>query len=498
MMAAGAADLPPLLVAVPLAAAVAAFLLPRAAAAAGLAAAAAIAAAAVALALGVAAQGPFRYPLGGWSAPLGIDLVADGLSAFLLALSALVGVVVSLYASLYFGAAGGAGAAHRQRYFWPLWLALWAGLNALFLSGDVFNLYVTLEIVGFAAVALVALANSRDALAAAMRYLLASLFGSLCFLLGVALLYGAYSTVDLSLLAARARSDPPTWVALALMTGGLLVKGAVCPLHFWLPPAHSSAPAPVSALLSALVVKGPFYILLRLWLAAFAVLDSAAAALLLGLCGAAALVWGGAMALRQGRLKLLIAYSTVAQLGYLYLVFPLAHDDRTGGLAWSGGLLFLAAHACAKTAMFLAAGNVLKAFGHDEIARLAGLGRALPMTSFALALAGVSLMGLPPSGGFLAKWLLLSASIQQQNWWCVAAILAGTALAIGYVMRVIAVVLAEPAVAPETEPVARSMEWIPLALALVAAFMAMVSQAPLALLGAAAPLAGAPWGEGWR
>jgi multicomponent Na+:H+ antiporter subunit D len=141
-----------------------------------------------------------------------------------------VGVAVSVYAVPYFGGApgeGGTTTVHERRYFWPLWLFLWAGLNALFVSGDVFNLYVTLELLGFSAVALVALAGTRDAITAAMRYMLASLLGSLSFLLGVALVYGAYATVDLSRLAEAPRSDPATLVALTLMTAGLMIKGAV-------------------------------------------------------------------------------------------------------------------------------------------------------------------------------------------------------------------------------------------------------------------------------
>jgi formate hydrogenlyase subunit 3/multisubunit Na+/H+ antiporter MnhD subunit len=323
-----------------------------------------------------------------------------------------------------------------------------------------------------------------------MRYLLASLLGSLCFLLGVALLYGAYATVDLKLLAAAGRSDVPTRVALTLMTAGLLIKGAVFPLHFWLPPAHSSAPAPVSAVLSALVVKAPFYILARLWFDSLPVVRTVPLCVLFGVLGAAGLLWGAVQALQQARLKLLVAYSTVAQLGYLYMMFPLGHEASAGFAAWGGSFFFLGAHACAKTSMFLAAGNVLHALGHDEIARLDGLARVLPRTVFALALAGVSLIGMPPSGGFIGKWLLLSASLQQGQWWWVAAIAVGTALAVGYVARVLSRTLAEPPTAPVVTPVPAVMEWTALLLALVAAVMGLASAAPLELLRVGAPVAG--------
>jgi formate hydrogenlyase subunit 3/multisubunit Na+/H+ antiporter MnhD subunit len=147
-----------------------------------------------------------------------------------------------------------------------------------------------------------------------MRYLLVSLLGSLAYLLGVALLYHTFGSVDIALLAEQMEPSPAVWAAMGLMSAGLLLKTALFPLHFWLPPAHASAPAPVSALLSALVVKASFYILLRLWLEIFPLTNSALGQLL-GLLGAAAVLWGGLQALRQTQLKMLIAYSTVSQLG---------------------------------------------------------------------------------------------------------------------------------------------------------------------------------------
>ncbi len=223
-------------------------------------------------------HGVFHHAVGGWGAPLGIELHADGLSLLMLAATALVGLAVSVYSTGYFGR-------EQASRFWPLWLLLLGALNALFLSADIFNLYVTLELMGLAAVSLTALTGSRNALGGAMRYLLATLLGSLLYLLGVALLYHGFGSVDIALLAARVEAVPVAWAALGLMTAGLLLKTALFPMHFWLPPAHASAPAPVSALLSALVVKASFYILLRLWLTVFAPLGAEFVSLLLGLLG---------------------------------------------------------------------------------------------------------------------------------------------------------------------------------------------------------------------
>jgi formate hydrogenlyase subunit 3/multisubunit Na+/H+ antiporter MnhD subunit len=251
-------------------------------------------------------HGAIGMQVGGWPAPLGITLRADGLSAAMLALTCLIAGVVTFYAAGYFKSEAAASA------FWPLWLFLWAALNALFVSGDVFNLYVTLELLGLAAVSLVALSRTAEALPAAMRYLLVSLTGSLSYLMGVALLYAANGTLDLKTLAAAAPDMPSIATAFALMTSGLIMKSALFPMHFWLPPAHANAPAPVSAALSALVVKGSFYILVRLWLTLFQPFINPGVANLIGLMAAIAILWGSIQALLAQRLKMLIAYSTVA------------------------------------------------------------------------------------------------------------------------------------------------------------------------------------------
>jgi formate hydrogenlyase subunit 3/multisubunit Na+/H+ antiporter MnhD subunit len=436
--------------------------------------------------------GTIRHLVSGWGAPLGIDLRADGLTAWLLLVTTGVGLSVALYARRYFAPAPGheaADAEHRGKYFWPLFLFLWAALNALFLSADIFNLYVTLELLGFAAVTLVALAGGRAALNAAMRYLFVSLAGSLFYLMGVALVYGAHSTVDLTLLAQQVQPGPVSWTALALMTAGLMMKAAVFPMHFWLPPAHAHAPAPVSALLSALVVKGAFYVLLRVWFEAFAHVVNPAAAQWLGALGAAAILWGSVLALFQSRLKLLIAYSTVAQLGYLCLVFPLAARAE-GFNAWGGALVLLAAHACAKTAMFLAAGNLLHAAGHDRIKDLGGLAPVLPLTVTSFALAGLSLMGLPPSSGFVGKWLVLNAALHQGQWWWAAVILVGGLLAAAYVGRVMLCFFTNADRPSSASPAPAIMEWTALVLALLAVVLGLAGSWPLELLRTAAPVTG--------
>ena len=384
--------------------------------------------------------GPLVYLLGAWAPPLGVALRADGLSAVMMLTTAVVIGAVGLYAHADFHTP--AVEARAPFAFWILLLAIWAALNTVFLGGDLFTLYIALELVTFAAVPLVCLDGRAETLQAALRYLLFALLGSILYLVGTALLYGTYGTLDIVLLSQRVGAQPAPLVAVALMTVGLLAKTALFPLYFWLPPAHAGAPASASAVLSALVVKASFFIVIRLWFDVMPGLPGFAAPRLLGMLGAAAILFAGVLALRQERLKLLIAYSTLAQIGYLFLMFPLALGTGPARLysggALTGGMVQAISHATAKAAMFMAAGLIYAALGHDRIAELGGIGRALPMSVCAFALGGVALIGVPPSGAYLAKQLLLQAAAGTEQWWWVVALQAGGVFTSGYVLLALA------------------------------------------------------------
>ena len=433
----------------------------------------------------VTREGPVRHLLGGWGAPLGIELWADGFSVVMLAVTAVVGAAVSLYSTSYFGDlsqldAEKSPAGRAARYFAPLWLLLWSALNGIYLSADLFNLYVTLEILGLAAAALVTLAVTPKATVAGMRYLIVSLVGSMLFLLGVALLYTEVGTLSLEELAAADLSGSMATSSLALMTVGMAAKTALFPLHGWLPPAHAGAPAPASALLSAVVVKGSFFILVRLWFAVYGG-GSDGGLLLMGGLGAAAILWGSVLALRQRSLKRVIAYSTVAQLGYLFIMFPLlapeglslaGSGEGSAGWsndAWTGGILLALSHALAKAAMFMAAGNMTYAVAKDALRDISGVAHRLPMSFLAFGLGGLSLAGLPPSAGFVGKWLLLREALAARGWFWVAVITAGGLLTIAYVLMVLRHALDREASSGEFRPVPKRMEWAALLLALAAA-----------------------------
>lgn len=402
--------------------------------------------AAVVLLLSVNEQGIQSQLLAGWPVSLAIALQADYVSSALLVLTATIFLLTSLYALGYYKSSD------VSARFWPLWLMLLVALNALFLSRDLFNLYVALELLTISAVALVAVNASDESLRAALRYLILSLVGSLLFLAGVVLIYTQYGTLDLHVLSELVTPDISLWVALTAMSAGLALKCALFPLHFWLPNTHASATAPVSAVLSALVVKAAFYLLLRLW---FDLADDSAkegVTGFLGLLGAFGVLWGSYNALCASRLKLMAAYSTIAQLGYLFMFLPLIVGTQgvQASPIFAAMMLFLLSHAVAKAGLFLAVGYIQQRTGHDNIEDLGGLAQRLPISTFAIALAGIALIGLPPSGSFLAKWALIGALVSQAHWFYLGVVFTGTLLAAAYTFRILGIAMTN-AEEPELE-----------------------------------------------
>jgi multicomponent Na+:H+ antiporter subunit D len=427
---------------------------------------------------------PVVYLLGGWAPPLGVALRADALAVVMLLVVAVVIFGIGVYACADFGTPSGQREARAPFTYWLLLMAVWGSLNLVFVSGDLFTLYVALELLTFAGVPLVSLEGRGETLRAALRYLLFALLGSVLYLLGAVLLYGAHGTLDIALLAARIRPDPATLAAAALMTTGLLAKTALFPLHIWLPPAHAGAPAAASAVLSALVVKGSWFLVVRLWFDVMPGVITLSAAQLLAGMGAAAIVFGSIVAVRQERLKLLVAYSTLAQIGYLFLMFPLAFDAGGTALvhggALTGGLLQAISHATAKAGMFMAAGLIYAALGHDRIADLGGVARAMPVTVLTFAVAGLALMGVVPSGAYLAKKLLLYAADDSGQWWWTIVLQGGAVFTAGYVVLVLVNALRrtrEPITL--VKRVSRLSEFAALALAACSLLLALAALGPV-------------------
>lgn len=404
--------------------------------------AAASAAHLVLLAVPVLAGDTVQLILGGFEAPLGIHLRADGLSLAFLALSVVAGGIVTVYAAAARATTAG---------FWALWLGCWSGLNAVFVSGDLFNSYVGLELVGLTSVALVAL-GGRDAWRPALRYLFVAVLGSLLLLIGIGLIVAETGTLDIDqardVFAASDSASPALVFALALITVGLCMKLALLPMHSWLIPAHSSAPSAVSPLLSALVIKAALFVLLRCWFWVVPAEQLSDLSLLswgLTALGAAAVIIGSVLALRQDRLKSLVAYSTVAQVGYWFLAFGLLNYANAGADVSSGafaGMIALAlGHGVAKAGMFLSAGYLKEAYGTDELSALRGAGHRHPYAVMGMGLSSVGLMGLPISLGFTGKWGLATAAVETQHWWILGVLVLGTLLAAGYAVRAVAPML---------------------------------------------------------
>ena len=369
---------------------------------------------AAAIAAGVwRSRNVLQYVVGGWHPPLGVALRADGLSAAMIVTAALLVPGIGLFARAQFATPPGA-EARAPLVFWTLLLAVWAALNAVFLGADLFNLFVALELLTFAAVPLVCLDGRADTLAAALRYLLFALLGSVLYLLGTVLLYGAYGTLDIAA-AGRAGCgrSPLAWVALSLMTAGLLAKAALYPLHLWLPPAHAGAPAPASAVLSGLVVKAPFFLVVRL------VVRRDARPCRPRRGAAARRAGGGGDPVRQRPRAAAGASKAPDRL----------LDGRSDRLSvpdvpafrqvrrWAiPGAIPPGPAACFKRSRTLLPrprcswrrGWSTRRSGTTASPGSPAIGRALPITIFAFGLGGLSLMGLPPSGGFVAKAMLLT------------------------------------------------------------------------------------------
>jgi multicomponent Na+:H+ antiporter subunit D len=447
---------------------------------AGLTAGAVTALAALALAVQVGGAGVTGLRAAG---PAGLQLVlaADGLAAAMVVMTSAVGLFVAAFAAAHHRGEPGHVA------YWPLSLLLWASLHALFLAGDLFTAYLMLELIGIAGAALVVLGGDARTMLAGTRYFFAEFAASTSFLLGVALVWREAGTVVLADLPAGLAATPAGAAGLAIMTAALLLKVPLFPLHFWLPAAHSLAPATVSPILSAVVVKSAFAVLIRLWFFAMPG-GTPAATHLLGALGALAVIWGSVNALRVAQPKLLLAHSTVAQLGYMFLMPPMVAAGAVG--AWSGAVFHAIAHGLAKAAALIAVAVLVRAAPGDTVADLGGTAARRPLATFAFGIAGLSLVGLPPSGGFVGKWYLLVASFQTGQWWWTVLIVVGSLLTAAYLMRVVKQTFAPGPVYAPAVPMRDAREAVALTLALVAFALGLRPAELVTLLEVGLPLVG--------
>lgn len=381
------------------------------------------------------AQGVISYAIGGWAAPWGIEYRVDTLDAFVLVIVATIGSVVMLYARR---SVEKEIAEEKHYLFYSAYLLCLTGLLGIAITGDAFNLFVFLEISSLATYALVSMGQDRRALTAAYQYLIMGTLGATFYLIGVGLLYMVTGTLNMMDLAERlpALFDSRTVrAALAFLTVGISLKLALFPLHLWLPNAYTYAPSVVTAFLAGTATKVAVYILVRVLFTIFGVEFALGAmpldAILLPLA-LIAIISATVVAIFQGNTKRLLAYSSVAQIGYIVAGISLA---SVTGL--TSALVHLFNHALMKAGLFLALGAVLYRIGSVEIRQLAGLGRRMPWTMAAVVGGGLSLIGVPLTAGFVSKWYLVVGALEQDLWPVAAIVLLGSLLAVIYVWRIV-------------------------------------------------------------
>ena len=365
------------------------------------------------------------YEVGKWSIPLGINLVLDGLSSLLLLAISVVSAAAMLFSIRYMEQYTA-----KAKYL-SLFLLMVAGMNGVVLSGDIFNLFVFLEIASIASYALVGFGCEHEELEASFKYMVLGSIGSIFVLFAVALVYGNTGSLNMAYISKAIQSsglNAGLSFAMALFVVGFGLKAALVPFHAWLPDAHPSAPAPISAMLSGILIKTlGVYALARVVFNVFGV--SVSMGWLLVVLGLLSMVAGAFLAIGQGDFKRLLAYSSISQIGYVVLGIGLGGliIARDGNVAWAslailGGLFHLVNHAVSKSLLFLTSGSVQMSTGTRQLKQMGGLAEKLPFTRATCTVASASIVGIPPFSGFWSKLILVVAAIQAHFYWVAAII----------------------------------------------------------------------------
>ena len=380
-------------------------------------------------------NGPISYAMGGWVAPWGIEYRIDALGAFMVLM---IGVVASLVMPFAYASVEAEIPRSQVHLFFTCYLLCLAGLLGIVVTGDAFNLFVFLEISSLSSYVLISMGRGRQALTAAFQYLIMGTIGATFILIGVGLVYMMTGTLNMLDLAERlsATSGNRTVIAaFAFITVGASLKLALFPLHLWLPNAYAFAPSVVSVFLAATATKVAVYVLLRFFFTVFGVDFSfgemQAGEILLPLSVVATLV-ASLVALFQADLKRMLAYSSVAQVGYVTLGISLA---TVTGL--TGAVVHLFNHALMKGALFMALGCVFLRTGSVKLQDLEGIARTMPLTTAAFVGAGLSLVGVPTTAGFISKWYLVRAALEVDRWGVALLVLASSLVAVAYLWRVV-------------------------------------------------------------
>ncbi len=363
------------------------------------------------LALRMLGHPAFHYAMGGWRPPLGISLVWDPLSQLLTLIVSVISLAVTLFAIPY-----------MQQYtaqskFYSLYLLMIAGMNGVILTGDFFNLFVFLEIASIASYALVAFGVEAEELEASFKYLVLGGVSSTLILLGIALLYattGSLNMADMSNILAGRSPGGLLFFIFALFLTGFGLKSAMVPFHAWLPDAHPSAPAPISAMLSGLIIKAlGVYAIIRVFFIVMGILPILKTILMA--LGGLSMVIGVFLAIGQWDFKRLLAYHSISQMGYVIVGIGLATP-----LGILGGLFHLLNHAVFKSLLFLCSGSFEFATGTRQLKQLGGLIRKMPWTGTSCSIAALSISGVPPFNGFWSKLIIIVALFQAKYYFLAA------------------------------------------------------------------------------
>jgi len=367
------------------------------------------------------------YHMGGWPTPIGIDLRLDALANLLLLTVSLVGFAVALYSVDYmrrFTARG---------HFYSLFLLMVTGMNGVILAGDLFNLYVFLEVAAVASYSLVAFGCAHEELEASFRYVVLGSLSSALILIAIALVYGITGTLNMAHMAGRIAEtgmDAPLLLAFGLFICGFSFKTALVPFHAWLPDAHPAAPAPVSAMLSGVLIKAiGIYVLARLVFNVFGIGESELG--LLRWLGVLSMVVGGLLAAGQKDIKRLFAYSSISQVGFMVLGLGLGTP-----LGLVGALYHLINHSMFKSLLFLNAGAVEYATGTRNLKKLGGLNRSLPVTGATSLIGSMSIAGVPPFNGFWSKLIIILACVESGYYGFAAVAVAISVVTLAYQLKV--------------------------------------------------------------
>ena len=383
------------------------------------------------------ASGAIHYELGGWTAPYGIEYVVDAANAWVVVIVALIGALVTPYAR---ASVEQEITEDRIPLFYAAFILCLTGLLGIAVTGDVFNVFVFLEISSLSAYALIALGNDRRALTASFQYLIMGSVGATFIVIGIGLMYVMTGTLNMADLADRlpeVASSRTIPVAFTFLTVGITLKLALFPLHLWLPNAYTYAPSAVTAFIASTATKVAVYLLLRFFFTIFGAtfsFDVMQLDRILMPLALIAIVAMSLVAIYQENVKRLLAYSSVAQIGYMVLGISFASV-----LGLTAGILHLFNHALMKGALFMSMGCVMYRVGSVRLERMNGLGRAMPWTMAAFVVGGLSLIGVPLTVGFVSKWYLVQAALEQGMWPVAGVVLLGSLLALMYVWKVVEV-----------------------------------------------------------